>query len=311
MKVSILVVSYNSEPTLGDCLLRALATSHPQDEIVVVDNASADASADVVRAVARDCPRVSLAANGTNRFYAKAANQAASLAQGETLLFLNPDARLYPGWRERFESLVLDPPTRRPVGAVGPVSDGSMGRQFVGLQLPPGPRPPDADRAAEAVARFNSGTYESVKLLVGFCLFVPRGVWESVPAAYGSLGPPRTPHVHQTENQPNLTEHQPIETEQNRTLPNQTEQAHIGFHPDLELGCDDLEYSWRLRRSGFELLLARDVFVSHACRASFSRADFETAKKVAEADAAMHGILGEAYGDSVDRVGLFGFDPLG
>ncbi len=74
-------------------------------------------SADVVRAVARDCPRVSLAANGTNRFYAKAANQAASLAQGEAFLFLNPDARLYPGWRERFERLVLDPPTRRPVGA--------------------------------------------------------------------------------------------------------------------------------------------------------------------------------------------------
>ena len=146
---------------------------------------------DAVRAVARDCPRVSLAANGTNRFYAKAANQAASLAQGEAFLFLNPDARLYPGWRERFESLVLDPPTRRPVGAVGPVSDGSMGRQFVGLQLPPGPRPPDADRAAKAVARFNSGTYESVKLLVGFCLFVPRRVWDSVPAAYGSLGPPR------------------------------------------------------------------------------------------------------------------------
>ncbi|GMV90090.1 MAG: hypothetical protein AMXMBFR81_30200 [Chthonomonas sp.] len=254
---------------------------------------------------------MSLAANGTNRFYAKAANQAASLAQGEAFLFLNPDARLYPGWRERFESLTLDPPTRRPVGAVGPVSDGSMGRQFVGLQLPPGPRPPDADRAAESVARFNADTYESVKLLVGFCLFVPRGVWESVPAAYGSLGPPRAPHVHQPENQPKLTEHQPNNTEQNRTLPNQTEQAPFGFHPDLELGCDDLEYSWRLRRSGFELLLARDVFVSHACRVSFSRADYETAKKVAEADAAMHGILNEEYGETVDRVGLFGFDPLG
>jgi len=304
VKVSILVVSYNSEPTLGDCLLRALATSQPQDEIVVVDNASADSSADVVRAVARDCPRVSLAANGTNRFYAKAANQAASLAQGEGFLFLNPDARLYPGWRERFESLILDPPTRRPVGAVGPVSDGSMGRQFVGLQLPPGLRPPDADHAAEAVARFNSGTYECVKLLVGFCLFVPRSVWESAPAAYGSLGPPRTPHLHQTENQPNPTG-------QYRTSPNPTEQAPFGFHPDLELGCDDLEFSWRLRRSGFELLIARDVFASHACRVSFSRADFETAKKVAEADAAMQRILGEAHGGSVDRVDLFGFDPFG
>ncbi len=80
----------------------------------------------------------------------------------------------------------------------------------------------------------------------------------------------------------------------------------IGFHPDLELGCDDLEFSWRLRQSGFELLLARDVFVSHACRVSFSRADFETAKKVAEADAAMQRILGEAHGGSVDRINASG-----
>jgi len=53
------------------------------------------------------------------------------------------------------------------------------------------------------------------------------------------------------------------------------------------------------------------VFASHACRVSFSRADFETAKKVAEADAAMQRVLGEAHGGSVDRVELFGFDPFG
>ncbi|MBZ0212474.1 MAG: hypothetical protein K8H99_01630 [Nitrospirae bacterium] len=165
-----------------------------------------------------------------------------------------------------------------------------------------------ADRAAEAVARFNSGTYESVKLLVGFCLFVPRSVWESAPAAYGSLGPPRNFDDQPAEDQPDLSQ---TPAEQNRTLPNPREQAPFGFHPDLELGCDDLEFSWRLRQSGFELLLAMDVFVSHVCRVSFSRADFETAKKVAEADAAMHGILREAHGETVDRVGLFGFDPLG
>ncbi len=101
----------------------------------------------------------------------------------------------------------------------------------------------DSETRRRGVARFNVGNNERVKLLVGFCLFVPRGVWQSVPAANGSLGPPRTPHVYQTET--------------SRTPPNHTERAPFGFHPDLELGCDDLEYSWRLRRSGFELLLTR------------------------------------------------------
>ena len=176
----------------------------------------------------------------------------------------------------------------------------------------------DSETRRRGVARFNVGNNERVKLLVGFCLFVPRGVWESAPAAYGSLGPPRTPHLHQTDPQPDPArtpaEHHrtlPNLSEQHRTPPNPAQRPHIGFHTDLELGCDDLEYSWRLRRSGFELLLARDVFVSHACRVSFSRAGFETAKKVAEADTAMHGILNEAYAETVDRVGLFGFDPLG
>ncbi|MBZ0212934.1 MAG: hypothetical protein K8H99_03945 [Nitrospirae bacterium] len=139
-----------------------------------------------------------------------------------------------------------------------------------------------------------------------------------MPAAYGSLGPPRNLDDHLADPQPDPTrtpaEHHrtlPNLSEQHRTPPNPAQRPHIGFHTDLELGCDDLEYSWRLRRSGFELLLARDVFVSHACRVSFSRADFETAKKVAEADAAMQGMLGEAIGESVDRVGLFGFDPFG
>ena len=76
-----------------------------------------------------------------------------------------------------------------------------------------------ADRAAEAVARFNSGTYESVKLLVGFCLFVPRSAWESMPAAYGSLGPPPTFDDDLADPQPDPTRTSAENTELHRTLP--------------------------------------------------------------------------------------------
>lgn len=291
MRVSILIVSHNSEPTLAECLMRALATSRPQDEIVLVDNASSDASLAIGRNAAKDGGRIKVVSNEANRFYAPAANRAAELAQGDALLFLNPDAFLYPLWRERFEELVLDPPTRKPVGAVGPVSDGVMARQFVGLQLPHGSRPSGPEEAAEMLGRYNGGTVETTKLLVGFCLFVPRSVWESAPCEFGSVGPletsppEREPDVHRTSAEPPRA---------NDSGPGYS--SPIGFHPDLELGCDDLEYSWRLRRNGCELLIARDAFVSHRCRVSFGRAEFETAAKVSEADRALLRLLREAYG---------------
>jgi GT2 family glycosyltransferase len=37
----------------------------------------------------------------------------------------------------------------------------------------------------------------------------------------------------------------------------------------LFLGCDDLEYCWRLRNHGWQLRIATDCFVEHAGRASF------------------------------------------
>ncbi len=88
---------------------------------------------------------------------------------------------------------------------------------------------------------------------------------------------------------------------------------HVGIHPCLFAASEafvNLESA--LWPCPMVLRQAFDGAVWCATSSALSpRADFETAKKVAEADAAMHRILGEAYGDSADRVGLFGIDPFG
>lgn len=87
--LSVVVVSYNSSDFLPACLasLRE-APFEPRPEVFVVDNASADGSADLVAA---RFPEVRLLRNGGNVGYSRAVNQAWREASGDFLLVLNPD----------------------------------------------------------------------------------------------------------------------------------------------------------------------------------------------------------------------------
>lgn len=96
MRLSALIVNWNTCEDLRECLTALYA--HPftegTQEIIVVDNASADGSADMVR---QTFPEVRLLSNTTNVIYAQATNQAFSLATGDLLLLLNPDAQVTVG----------------------------------------------------------------------------------------------------------------------------------------------------------------------------------------------------------------------
>ncbi|KAA5604674.1 glycosyltransferase [Roseospira marina] len=93
--LSILVVSYNTRALLLDALaaVRDVGCSRPY-EVIVLDNASSDGSAD---AVAEHFPEVRLIRSEDNHGFAKGNNIAAQEARGAWLLLLNPDTALYPG----------------------------------------------------------------------------------------------------------------------------------------------------------------------------------------------------------------------
>jgi N-acetylglucosaminyl-diphospho-decaprenol L-rhamnosyltransferase len=92
-EISAIVVSWRDTPeTLGAVEALARARSAPESpaaSLLVVDNAGG-LPADELR---RLWPDVSLIVNPENRGFGPAANQAASAARGDALLFLNPDAR--------------------------------------------------------------------------------------------------------------------------------------------------------------------------------------------------------------------------
>lgn len=92
--ISIIIVSYNANDCLYNCLLRLeQAKNSSFFEIIVVDNDSKDGSADMVHA---QFPDIKLIKNLNNDGFGAANNLGAEKAIGKFLVFLNPDAFLTP-----------------------------------------------------------------------------------------------------------------------------------------------------------------------------------------------------------------------
>ena len=86
--LTIIVVSYNTRAMTLDCLRSVRDRTQTPHEVIVVDNASSDGSAE---AIAAEFPRMRLMPEMENHGFAKANNLAAEHARGEYLLLLNPD----------------------------------------------------------------------------------------------------------------------------------------------------------------------------------------------------------------------------
>lgn len=89
MKLSVIIVNYNVEYFLEQCLQAVRrAMQHIDGEIIVVDNNSIDGSNTMVK---KKFPEVKLIENKQNLGFSKANNQGIKKAKGEYVLLLNPD----------------------------------------------------------------------------------------------------------------------------------------------------------------------------------------------------------------------------
>lgn len=87
--VSIIIVNWNTRDILRECLASIyLQTEGISYEIIVIDNASSDSSAEMVK---REFSQVLLLENQENRGFAAANNQGMKIARGRYFLLLNPD----------------------------------------------------------------------------------------------------------------------------------------------------------------------------------------------------------------------------
>lgn len=94
MGVSVVIVNWNAGPALAACVDSVVAECGHARDVVLVDNASSDGSATAARA---RHPELRLIEPGTNLGFAAGANRGAAAADGDVVVFLNPDARIVRG----------------------------------------------------------------------------------------------------------------------------------------------------------------------------------------------------------------------
>ncbi len=125
-RVGIVIVTYNSAGEIGACLEAACSTNA---EVVVVDNASTDGTAEEARRFG-----VKVLANAENRGFAAAVNQGIAALSTPLILLLNPDAVLATGLDALADACDLP----RAAGASGKLvsPDGTPQTGFMFRRLP-------------------------------------------------------------------------------------------------------------------------------------------------------------------------------
>jgi GT2 family glycosyltransferase len=122
--LAVVVVNHNAGGYLSRCLASVFANAGGAEvEVVVVDNASSDGSADA----ARDAfPGARVIETGSNRGFAAGVNVGLRATTAPFVFVLNPDAEIWEGTLERFVKLARERPR---AGAIGPMirnADGTV-----------------------------------------------------------------------------------------------------------------------------------------------------------------------------------------
>lgn len=118
---SIIIITYNSEQTIKECLKRILENSKVSDEILVIDNNSKDKTRQILIDFQKKFPNVKVILNQENIGFAKAVNQGIKACKNEFIVIINPDAIVVtPDWLEIFYKELKE---NNDVCVVAPVSD--------------------------------------------------------------------------------------------------------------------------------------------------------------------------------------------
>ncbi|MFT4260660.1 glycosyltransferase [Microbacterium sp.] len=99
-RVSVCMATWNGEAYLREQLDSIFAELEPQDEVVVVDDASSDGTVALLRSI--DDPRLRVHARAENRGYVRTFEEALGLATGDVLMLSDQDDVWIPGRRALF-----------------------------------------------------------------------------------------------------------------------------------------------------------------------------------------------------------------
>jgi N-acetylglucosaminyl-diphospho-decaprenol L-rhamnosyltransferase len=235
LDLSIIIVSYRVPDLLDDCLASVYKQTEGIDfEVLVVDNAPGDGSAEIVR---EKYPQATLLEPDDNLGFAGGNNYAAGRARGRRLLLLNPDTVVLDGAIQKLHAFAESKPSAGIVGGRTVRADRSLEPtccwadpglwpllcKAVGLNVVlKGSRLFDR----EAMGWWARDDDRRVDIITGCFLMMSKDVWDE-------LG---------------------------------------GFDPRFFMYAEEVDLCWRLRRTGREIWFAHEPEIIHLVGASASKA---------------------------------------
>jgi GT2 family glycosyltransferase/glycosyltransferase involved in cell wall biosynthesis/predicted Zn-dependent protease len=172
--ISIIIVTYNSAPTLRACLDSVIEHT-PGAEIIVVDNASTDDTGSILEEY-KAGERIKVILNDENKGFSYACNQGIRASTGEYIVLLNPDTIVTPNWSDH-----LIAHFKPGIGAVGPVSNYVAGLQKVEIYSgEPLQGKSGIGELSQKLYKRNKGQGRETKLLIGFCMALSQKALKEV-----------------------------------------------------------------------------------------------------------------------------------
>lgn len=175
--VSIIILSYNTQDLLKNCLNSLFSHTKNDDvEVIVVDNNSKD---DSVAMMKKEFPKITVVENNENVGFSRGCNIGAKKAKGDFLLFLNSDTEFI---SDNTLKTLQDNFTDK-VGVVGGImknEDGSLQRSFGSFYTLP--------HVSKMIFLGEKGELSGIQMnkkqetdwVSGGCMMVKRSVFEEV-----------------------------------------------------------------------------------------------------------------------------------
>lgn len=231
LDIAVIIVSWNVRNYLSDCL-RSLAaefhTSRLRGEIWVVDNASTDGT---VELLADLFPQVHVIANGHNVGFAAANNQGMRVAADHHpryYFFLNPDTLVRPGALGKLVKTLDDRPRAGMAGARLIYGDGRL--QHSGFSFP------------------------GLGQLIFDLYPMPARLYES---RFNGRYPRR---YYRTNHSPFTIDHPLGAT---MLVRSDVAESTQGFDESFHMYCEEIDWSWRVRESGWEIYAVPAAEIVH------------------------------------------------
>lgn len=131
-RCAVIVLVWNGEKYISACLDALIAQNDGQAELIVVDNASTDASREIVR---RYGSQVRLITNSANLGFSGGNNVGIAATDADVVVLLNQDTEVHQGWLRAILDTFLSDPQIGIVGCKALYPDGRI--QHAGAKIAP------------------------------------------------------------------------------------------------------------------------------------------------------------------------------